>query len=85
MSMVSSQSRRVVSSWFGVRAACCRFVLASLLARTRSRLPQSKGPGRAVCSSGDADLPVDEHGEETVAEVGEFLVLGAVAFDEVEE
>jgi hypothetical protein len=30
-------------------------------------------------------LAVHEHGEEPVAEGGEFLVLGAVAFDEVEE
>ena len=30
-------------------------------------------------------LAVHEHGEEPVAEVGEFLVLGAVAFDEIEE
>ena len=30
-------------------------------------------------------LPVHEHREQPVAEGGEFLVLGAVAFDEVEE
>ncbi len=52
-------------------------------AKTRQKAAAVQGRGRL--SSGDADLAVHEHREEPVAEGGEFLVLGAETFDEVEE
>lgn len=91
MSMGSSQSRRVVGSWFGVRAACCRFPVASLLAKTRSRLRIRKRQqaaavqGRGRLLSGDAHLPVHQHREQPIAEGGEFLVWLLEVLDLLED